>query len=151
MNPPPLAGEIRIPNHKAVFKLITIIDDDNDDIYLLQSAIEEVSPSVKCTVFTSPQEALKSLSTGEFRPDVIFLDYNMPMFNGVECLQLFRTLRLLRFTSYVGSSSHMSPELEQAFLKLGASHVFEKPTSVKDYKKVVEHIFNNVLSEASSN
>jgi CheY-like chemotaxis protein len=133
-----------------VSKLIIIIDDDNDDIDFLLSAILDTDPTIKCTVFTSPQEAIECISTGRIPPDLIFVDYEMPLFNGIECLQVLSALRILNYTSYVASSSHMSPALQQAFLRQGVSFVFEKPTSMLGYKHVVEHVFNNVLSEVKS-
>lgn len=131
-------------------RLITIIDDDSDDIDLLQSAILKADPSVKFTVFTSSQEALVCISTDKIPPDIIFIDYHMPVFNGVECLQLFNALRILNYTPYVASSSHMSRELEQAFLNQGASYVFEKPTSMEGYERVVDHVFANIFGEVRS-
>jgi CheY-like chemotaxis protein len=128
-----------------VSKRITIIDDDSEDIDFLRSAILAVDPSVKCTAFSSVQEALAYMSTDKLPPDVIFVDYNMPVFNGIECLQIFRALRVLNYTSYVAISSHMPPEMEEAFLHHGVSYAFEKPTSIQDYHKVIEHVFSNVL------
>ena len=138
------------PRIILVSRLITIIDDDSDDIDLLQAAILKADPSVKFTVFTSPQEALVCISTGKIPPDVIFVDYNMPVFNGIECLQLFNALRILNYTPYVASSSHMTPELEQAFRKQGASYMFEKPTSMEGYERVVDHVFTNIFGEVKS-
>jgi CheY-like chemotaxis protein len=139
-----------VPRNNSVSRLITIIDDDSDDIELLQSAILKADPSVKLTVFTSSQEALVCISTDKVPPDVIFVDYNMPVFNGVECLQLFNALRMLNYTPYIASSTHMTPQLEQAFLNQGASYVFEKPTAVDGYDKVVEYVFTNIFGEVKS-
>ena len=131
-------------------KLITIIDDDAEDIDFLRSAILSADPSVKCIAFTSPQEALERISMDRIPPDIIFVDYNMPLFNGVECLQIFKALRILNYTAFVAISSHMPPTLEQAFLNQGVSHVFEKPTSTEGYRKVVEQVFNNTYVAVKS-
>lgn len=131
-------------------KLIAIIDDDSEDIELLQSTILKADPSVKFTVFTSSQEALVCISTDKTPPDVIFVDYKMPVFNGLECLQVFNALRVLNYTPFIGCSTHMTPELEQAFLKQGASYVFEKPTSVEGYERVVDHVFTNIFGNVRS-
>jgi CheY-like chemotaxis protein len=138
------------PQNNSVSRLITIIDDDSDDIELLQSAILKADPSVKFTVFTSPQEALVCISTDKIPPDMIFIDYKMPVFNGIECLQLFNALRILNYTPYIASSNLMSPELAQAFIDQGASYVFEKPTSIEGYERVVEHVFTNIFGEVKS-
>jgi CheY-like chemotaxis protein len=131
-------------------KLITIIDDDSEDIEFLQSAILAADPSVKCTVFNCSQEAIAYVSTDRIPPDVIFVDHNMPVFNGIECLQIFNALRVLNYTSYVAISTHMPPALERAFLDQGASYVFEKPMSIQGYAKLVEHVFSNIYGEVKS-
>jgi len=132
-------------------KFITIIDDDSEDIDFLRSAILAADPAVRCMTFTSPQEAIARISTDRVPPDVIFVDYNMPVFNGIECLQIFNALRVLNYTSYVALSSAMSPDLERDFLNHGASHAFEKPTSMQGYEKVIERVFSNVFGRVRSN
>ena len=127
-------------------KHIVIIDDDRDDIEFLQSAIQFLDPSVRCSAFTSPQDALQSLSSNKTAPDVICVDYNMPVVNGVECLKLFSALRILNHTSMIASSSNMTPSLESEFRNQGAAYVFEKPSSMKGYQQVVSRI----LSEATA-
>jgi CheY-like chemotaxis protein len=136
--------------NNSVPKRITIIDDDSEDIDFLRSAILEADPSVRCTVFNSLPEALTYISTDKIPPDVIFVDYNMPVFNGIDCLQIFQTLRFLNYTSYVAISSHMPPEMEKAFLNHGVSYAFEKPTSIQGYRKEIEHVFSNILGAVRS-
>jgi CheY-like chemotaxis protein len=141
------AGQRRhLPQVNSVAKFITIIDDDSEDASFLQSAILAVDPSVICVVFNSPQEAVERISASKIPPDIIFVDYNMPAFNGIECLQIFNALRKLNYTSYVAISSHMPPALEQAFLNNGVSCAFEKPTSIQGYQRVVEQVFSNTYA-----
>jgi len=134
-----------------VRKLITIIDDDVEDIHFLRSAIQLADPSVKCIAFTSPQEALEYISVDKIPPDVIFVDYNMPLFNGIECLQIFNTLRALNYTAYVAISSYMPPSLEHTFLNQGVSYAFEKPSSIEGYQEVVKQVFNDIYAVGSGN
>ena len=127
-------------------KLIVIIDDDSEDLEFLRSAILSADPSIICTAFTSPQDALQSISGGRVAPDVICVDYNMPVVNGVECLRLFGALRILNHTSMVASSSYMPPSLEDAFREQGARYVFEKPHSIHGYQKVAHRIVSEAIA-----
>ena len=124
-------------------KFVVIIDDDIDEIAFLRHAIEEVDPSVRCTSFTSPQDALQALSENDMRmPDVICVDYNMPILTGIDCLRLFGALSKLNHTKMVASSSHLPTSLEQDFRNHGASYVFEKPTTATDYHKIAALILD---------
>ena len=126
-------------------KLVVIIDDDLDDIEFLRSAIIQVDPSVKCTCFTSPQDALEALSGSDVRtPDVICVDYNMPVLNGIDCLRLFGALGRLSHSTMVANSTRLSAALERDFRANGASYVFEKPESLKDYEKIATNILKSV-------
>jgi len=136
---------------KKVAKLITIIDDDGEDIDFLRSAILATDPFVKCNAFSSPQEALERISKDSIPPDIIFVDYNMPVFNGIECVQVFNALRVFNYTTYVAISSHMPPSLERAFVDHGVDYAFEKPTSIEGYKKVVEQVFGKIYGSVVMN
>jgi CheY-like chemotaxis protein len=61
---------------------ILLIDDDEDDAEIFGLAIAEISDEFSLKVMHSASEALKSLSTKELQPEVIFLDLNMPVMNG---------------------------------------------------------------------
>jgi CheY-like chemotaxis protein len=125
-------------------KYVVIIDDDVDDIEFLRSAIAGIDPSVKCTGFTSPQDALQALSGNEMRmPDVICVDYNMPVLNGIDCLRLFRALNKLNHTTMVANSTCLSKNLERDFRSNGASYVFEKPGTFGGYEKIALNILSN--------
>lgn len=69
-------------------KYILIVDDSVDSQELLTTLFESIGYSVHHV--SNGVEALALLSTSGNLPDVILLDYNMPMMNGSE----FRTRQL---------------------------------------------------------
>jgi len=68
---------------------IMLIDDDDDDRMLFSMALEMINKAATCTAIDNCFEALELLSSG-VRPDIIFLDLNMPSMHGFDCLQLIR-------------------------------------------------------------
>jgi CheY-like chemotaxis protein len=65
-------------------KRIMLIDDDPDDQLFFRDAVHMVRPDLQCELASSCSEALKQLE--ETHPDLIFMDLNMPVMNGFDCL-----------------------------------------------------------------
>jgi CheY-like chemotaxis protein len=66
-------------------KRIMLIDDDPDDQLFFRDAVQIVSPELHCELASNCQEALRQLEEPP-APDLIFMDLNMPVMNGFDCL-----------------------------------------------------------------
>lgn len=66
---------------------VMIIDDSEADQYLCMRTIEEYNSDIKLLRAYDGQEALEILNVVEQKPDVIFLDINMPRMDGHEFLE----------------------------------------------------------------
>ena len=75
-------------------KRIMLIDDDPDDQLLFRDAVHTVNPDLQCELASSCMEALKQLEV--FSPDLIFMDLNMPVMNGFDCLTFLKNKNELR-------------------------------------------------------
>jgi DNA-binding response OmpR family regulator len=125
---------------------ILIIDDDNDDSDFLRDAIQQISPRTNCTMVSSSDEALKGLQTKQIpRPDLIFLDLNMPRINGMQCLRELKGtagISEIPVAIYTTSKSH-DDNVES--LKLGANHFITKPSGFRHLCQVVRDVFTKEL------
>lgn len=70
---------------------ILLIDDDQDDLDNFIDAIESLKKNASCYTMRNPLKALEELAGSEKKPDLIFLDYNMPYINGMEFLRKLRS------------------------------------------------------------
>jgi CheY-like chemotaxis protein len=122
---------------------ILIVDDDEDDRLLLAEALNEVQPDVNCLTAGNGEEALKFLRlTGCSKPDIIFVDLNMPRFNGLQCLRELKKDELLQnIPVIVYTTSKLHTDREQA-LKTGACHFLTKPSSFKELCGMLAKILN---------
>ena len=72
-------------------RYIFLADDDVDDCSLFEDALREVSKETKLTTANDGKELMTKLEDIiPPPPDVIFLDLNMPLMNGYECLAEIR-------------------------------------------------------------
>ncbi|MGA0559994.1 response regulator [Larkinella sp. VNQ87] len=64
-------------------KLIFLVDDDEDERFMLWRAFQKNHPACLLFTFSNGQELLDHLTAGYDIPDLIVLDLNMPVLDGV--------------------------------------------------------------------
>jgi CheY-like chemotaxis protein len=113
-------------------KIILLVDDDEDDIHLFHEALQEVNDSFQLVTANNGMEALDLVLNNKVKPDHIFLDINMPVMNGLECLEELKKrnkIPPLLVTIYTTSAKGFSGF--ERCLELGASYLI-KPCSYND-------------------
>lgn len=120
---------------------IVIIDDDPDDTFFMREALGTVNLKVRLVTFLNPVEALRTLTLEKsVLPDVIFMDINMPLKNGFECLRELRKSERFDKSAIVMYSTAMTPGMTRELVALGASHTFVKPIHPDGYQGMVRHV-----------
>ena len=71
---------------KSTLKSVLLIDDDEPTNIYTRIILEEAGCTDHIHAVHSGREALKYLSETNSRPDIIFLDINMPAMNGWDFL-----------------------------------------------------------------
>lgn len=111
---------------------ILYVDDDIDDQDIFCEAIKSINPKIVCHVANDGIHALKILDELIFLPDFIFLDLNMPLFNGKDFLIELRRSKKLRDISVIMYSTSVNPKDAADCKKLGAIDFIVKPTTFKE-------------------
>jgi len=101
---------------------VLLVDDDPMVIRILSRILSDYAP---LRFATSGRVALKLAR--ESVPDLVMLDVEMPELSGFEVCKAFKSDPRLAEVPIVFISSHESPELETAGLKLGAADFITKP------------------------
>ena len=118
-------------NHRNP-KVVFYCDDDEDDLLMFRDSIKEIDQSIQCITSSRSEQAIENLSKGIIRPDIIFLDINMPKINGIEMLARLKKLGSLEDVPIVMyTTSTYRHELDQCF-KLGADLILTKPFNPSD-------------------
>ncbi len=110
----------------AVPKLL-LIDDDTDDQEIFLSALAFIDNSIRCSLATNGQEGIQQLSAPESMPDLIFLDLNMPVMNGMQFLQELKNSQLTRNIPVIIYSTASDQQTIRQALDLGAFQFYTKP------------------------
>jgi len=63
---------------------IMLIDDDEDDQYLIRSILKDLNVRNELRLFENGQQAVDYLLVTEDKPLIILCDINMPIMNGLE-------------------------------------------------------------------
>src|SRR4051812_39821403 len=107
--------------------LVYYIDDDPEDIEIFSEAIKKIDSSIQCITSTHAIQALETLKNLKHSPDYIFLDINMPLMNGKECLTEIKKVSALKETPVIMySTSTNTNEIKECYA-LGASDFLIKP------------------------
>jgi CheY-like chemotaxis protein len=107
-----------------------VVDDDCDDTELFAEAIGSLDVAVSCLNASDGKEALDKLKSNAFeKPDIIFLDINMPVMNGWEFLSRLKGSEGLKEIPVIMySTSSKSSDIKTA-MSSGALCFFTKPNS----------------------
>ena len=131
-------------------KVVLLVDDDNDDSELFGEALLENNPEIAFHCAVNGLEAFNVLDTIE-RPDVIFLDINMPIMNGWECLAKLKTTDEFKDIPVImySTSSHQK-DIDLA-AETGAASFLSKPHDYKALKLVLSDICRHIEEGTLSN
>lgn len=100
---------------------VLIIDDDPDDRELLVEAIQEFDSRIICDEAGGSIEAIKLLSAAQLvMPDYIFLDLNMPLMNGKECLTELMKIPHIESTKVIIYTTSQREDDAKELLSMGA-------------------------------
>lgn len=123
-----------------LYKNILLIDDDSDDADVFIEAIISLDKNISCLAETNPVKALEFLQRTEILPDLIFLDYNMPVWNGNEFIEKMRAVEELKPIPVILYSSYSENAAEQLSIIHDTERYITKPSSFNELTAVLKSI-----------
>jgi CheY-like chemotaxis protein len=115
---------------------VFIVEDNPADVLLIRVALSQVPFPLKLLVAKDGEQALKMLSSPDFRPNLIILDLNMPRLDGQTVLRQYQQAKI---PIVIFSSTQNKAEVQKA-LALGAREYVQKPIGFEPYADAVRGI-----------
>ncbi|HET9486687.1 MAG TPA: response regulator, partial [Chryseosolibacter sp.] len=112
--------------------------DDIDDREIFLSVLEEVAPSVRCYTASNGQEAINKLISAEVKPDLIFLDLNMPLMNGKQFLKACQDLDNCKKIPVIILTTSSDKKSIEETRELGARDYITKPDKFSAWGKIIK-------------
>lgn len=120
-------------------KHILLADDDEDDRALFSDALREICSPVRLTTAKNGVDLMKLLDSWKGTlPDAIFLDLNMPLKNGFECLDEIKAKHRLRDLPVVILSTSSQKETMDMLQRKQANVYIKKPGTYPELKTAIE-------------
>lgn len=122
---------------------ILLADDDEDDRLFFKEAFDEIKIKTKVQTVNDGVELMKYLNSKDVvLPHILFLDLNMPLKTGLECLKEIRETKALKDLSVaIYSTSGSEEDIEKTFIK-GANVYIKKPNDFSTLKRVLSEVIS---------
>ncbi|MEO8147461.1 MAG: response regulator [Bacteroidia bacterium] len=127
-------------------KKILLVDDDSDDQFFFMDSLKEITDDVQCTIANNGLEAINFLKKITDLPSLIFLDLNMPVMNGFDCLKHLKTEKEFNEIPVIIFTTSSDPLDIKKSKELGAAMFFTKTADLRILKTRLTNILNNNFS-----
>jgi len=124
-----------------------LVDDDEDDRWLLRLALEKAKRPLPVFEFSSGQELIDYLDhNSSIRGDgdihwLVVMDMNMPVLNGIETVKRIRKVERWRKLPILMLSTSNSPDAVEEAMNSGANGYIVKPASIEKYSSIFDQFF----------
>ncbi len=116
---------------------VLIVDDDEDDILFLEEAFRSmVNVDAVITKASNGLKAIAILEHEAYTPDLIVLDINMPIMDGIGTLEYLRRNPAYRQTSTFMLSTSSNDADKRRCAELGYMSFYTKPYTPAEYTAI---------------
>ena len=130
-------------------KIINVLlaDDDSDARFFFSKAIESSTIATELTTIHNGHSLLENLLNADIAlPDVIFLDFNMPGKNGLDCMLELKTHSRLSKIPVIIYTTLLHVEVLDVIYGEGAHYYLEK-TGLAELKTILNSMLNLMMDE----
>ena len=118
-----------------------VADDDADDFLFLKDALVEIAPDVQVAHLDSCLKLVDMMEHSD-QPDLIFLDLNMPVFSGRDCMKQIRVHKKWKNVPVIiYSTSHAEQDVKSC-MEDGADLYIVKPNSFQALLNLVKRVMS---------
>jgi len=125
------------------YQTILLVDDDEEDQEIFHDALKEIDPLIQCSFANDGEEAMSLLGgAAVVKPDLMFIDMNMPKLNGKQVLLELKNSGSLDGIPVVMYSTFFGPKDIDEITALGAVHYMVKATKFSELCNALRDILS---------
>jgi CheY-like chemotaxis protein len=118
---------------------IFLADDDDDDREFFNIALKKLGSDYELTMLNNGQKVMQYFSTLSVPPDYVFLDINMPLADGIECLHHIKSLHPQHTFPIIMLSTALSEDMINKCHAAGASIYIRKPSKFTELVEILKY------------
>ena len=117
---------------------LILADDDQDDCIFFKEALQELKVQAQLKIINDGVKLMSILSSPEIiLPDALYLDLNMPLKNGFECVTEIKLSPNLRNIPVIIFSTSFDPDVVDLLFEQGATYYMQKPAEFLYLKETI--------------
>ncbi len=123
---------------------LALAEDDEDDREIFQEVLLTIAPDATLKFYKNGLELVNGLSENiDELPDIVFLDLNMPVMNGIQALEEIRSRAFFKKIPVIAiySTSALETDQQKTF-RLGADAYISKPNAYGDLKSLLQQVLD---------
>ena len=116
---------------------ILVLDDNAADAELIRMILGDIRPFLEIHWIKDGEEAIRylmALGPEKKKPDLVFLDWKIPITDGATILGTIRSIDFLKAIPVLVLSTFLSPTERKECYQLGANCVVEKPMDLDTFR-----------------
>lgn len=115
---------------------ILVAEDDAAGADLLVSFLE--AEGFEVSTAEDGNRALELGTSGEF--DLVLLDVHMPLYDGVEVLDMLRRRHRAHPIKVIGLTADVSEDVRSALLRIGVDGFLTKPVDLRELRREIDRV-----------
>ena len=135
----------------AQLKTLFLVDDDEDDRFLIRDAVESIIDNLNIIEFDNGIDFLENIRQRDITLGsvLVLLDINMPRLGGLEVISSLRSDPGNKTLPILAISTASNPELIKEIYNTGANGYFTKPDSLQGINQLAKDIKHYLMEDPS--
>jgi CheY-like chemotaxis protein len=125
-------------------QILMIVEDDVDDRIYFCNAVKKIDENIKCLEAWNGAQAIEILKNLKKLPDFIFMDINLPIMNGLDCLEYIKEDEILKNIPVIIYTTSKYQKNSDYTRELGAASFITKHVDTKELPALIRSAMEKV-------
>jgi CheY-like chemotaxis protein len=123
-------------------KIVVLAEDDEEDADIFKDAIADLNMNIQLFVVENGVLLMDLLKQIKTLPDFVFIDLNMPLKNGLQCLKEIKNSEQLKLLNTIILSTSSNEMQKEEMYAHGANLFLTKASTYKEFKSNLFNCFH---------